>query len=286
MEVLSLCLCLCDAQTTVLLETLATQVPAWAPRSEGFSSGHLGLWSTSLGREVPGSQGDMSTQTMFQVPGITQTKLQVPQNFPRHPTGTSPLPGPAWASTQFGLLWVHVCGAVDRVWNVQTGGFTRMYKPSTVQGGDGLQREAGSRQFLGVIYHLLKAASPFCSLCYSTIKLLSIQILSEILSEGQFLTQSSINLVSKASVSLQKHRQAQAGLLLGGTLFSLTLWSNQPAPTDPGSAFASVRMELRTVMLELNTDPGYHSQNLCCRTKGITAERNSLLTDKQGSNFQ
>ena len=86
----------------VMLRQLYCSRP-WPPKSQpgphAVKGSALGLWSTSLGRKVPGSQGDMSTQTMFQVPGITQTKLQVPQNFPRHPTGPSPLPGPAWAST-------------------------------------------------------------------------------------------------------------------------------------------------------------------------------------------
>ena len=66
---------------------------------------------------------------------------------------------------------------------MRAGRFTRMYTLSTVQGVGGLWRRGGlcglgaSGWLLGVIYRLLKAAAPFCSLYYSTIKTLGTQIL-------------------------------------------------------------------------------------------------------------
>ena len=96
-----------------------------------------------------------------------------------------------------------------------------MYTLSTVQGVGGLWRGGGlcglgaSGRLLGVIYRLLKVAAPFCSLDYSTIKTLGTQILSKILSEGQFLTQ-----LGLTGQHVTRQAGPRAGLLLCRTQFS------------------------------------------------------------------
>ena len=187
--------------------------------NEGLSSGALGLWSALLGRKVPGVQGTGP-------PRLCRRNLASPRLNSRHPTGPSPLPGPSRASCPdvasserssgwglFAGLWT---GAGPR----GLGG-SHMYTLSTVQGAGGLWRGGrlcglgASGCFLGVIYHLLKETAPFCSLDYSTIKTLSTQILSRILSEGPFLTQ-----LGFTGQHVTREAGPRAGLPLCRTQFS------------------------------------------------------------------
>lgn len=194
--------------------------------SEGLSSGAPGLWSTLLGRKVPGVQGTGPPRLCSRYLASPRLNSRHPRISPRHPTGPSPLPGPARASSPDwrplsapqGGGYLPGCGQrLDHAgWQVHMYVHTEQRAGSWwVWRGGRLCGLGASGWLLGVIYHLLKAAAPFCSLYYSTIKTLGTQILSKILSEGQFLTQ-----LGLTGQHVTREAGPRAGLLLCRKQFS------------------------------------------------------------------
>lgn len=141
-----------ECSGSVFLFVTLIQQSCWRPWpsksalcSEGLSSGAPGLWSTLLGRKVPGVQRTGPLRLCRRYLASPRLNSRHSRMSPRHPTGPSPLPGPAWASSpdvassEYSSGWGLFAGLWTGAGPCGLGG-SHVYTLSTVQGAGGLWR--------------------------------------------------------------------------------------------------------------------------------------------------